>query len=396
MRRFLQFFLFGIITFFILAGINTVTLYAQNVKKFHQPVCGKKMNEFHCHAHIITDASGIPDVTVSPYGFGPAQFRGAYNLSGSTSANQTIALVDAYDDPSIFSDVNTYSSYFGIPLINSCPLTQGTTSHPCFQKVNQNGGSSLPAKNSNWALEISLDVEISHALCQNCNILLVEANSPSYSNLLHAVDRAVIMGAKVVSNSYGSNEFSSEIQLDPHFNKPGVAFIFSSGDSGYGTSYPAASPYVTAAGGTTLNVNGNTYLSESVWSGAGSGCSLYETKPSWQTDSGCKNRTIADVSADADPNTGAAIFDSFPYFGFKGWFTVGGTSLASPIIASSYALGGIPAATKENSLPYSHSASLHDITSGSNGICSIPYLCNGVSGYDGPSGMGTPFGTAAF
>lgn len=388
--------LFFVFAFLLVSLVNNQKVSANVIKRNHIAVCGKNKDEFNCHAHVITDEKGKPDVTFSPYGLGPAQLRGAYNLSGTTNTNQTIAVVDAYDHPNIFSDLNTYSAYFGIPQMNSCPVSQGTTSHPCFQKVNQNGGSFYPQKNSSWAVEIALDVETVHALCQNCNILLVEASSATYSNLMTAVDRAVTMGAKVVSNSYGSSEFSSETQFDSHFNKPGVAFTFSSGDSGYGTSYPAASRYVTAVGGTTLSMNGNTYVNESVWNGSGSGCSLYESKPSWQTDTGCAKRTIADVSADADPNTGAAVYDSVPYFGYKGWYTVGGTSLASPIVASAYALGGIPGGVVANQLPYNNASSLHDVTSGSNGSCIVPYLCTGVAGYDGPTGLGSPNGTLAF
>jgi subtilase family serine protease len=204
------------------------------------------------------------------------------------------------------------------------------------------------------------------------------------------------MGAKVVSNSYGSSEFSSETQFDSHFNKNGIAFTFSSGDSGYGTSYPAASQYVTAVGGTTLNMIGNSYISETVWSGSGSGCSLYEPKPIWQTDTGCTKRTIADVSAVADPSTGAAIYSSVSYLGNRGWFQVGGTSLSAPIIAGIYALGGVPAGSKANSLPYAQVNLLRDITSGNNGNCNSSYLCTGVVGYDGPTGLGSPNGASAF
>lgn len=377
--------------------VNPPTASAVVVKKNHQPVCERGQDEVRCHARVVVDEKGKPDVTVSPYGLGPAQFTGAYGVSGNVGSNQTIAIVDAYDHPYILSDLNKYSSYFGIPGLSNCPVSSGTTSHPCFQKVNQNGNSySYPPRNQGWALEIALDVEAAHAMCQNCNILLVEANSATYGNLMTAVDRAVTMGAKVVSNSYGSDEFSGETSYDYHFNKPGVAFTFSSGDSGYRSSYPAGSQYVTAVGGTTLNLNGNAYVSESVWNGAGSGCSLYEGKPAWQTDSGCSNRTIADVSADADPNTGAAIYSSYQYQGYRGWFQVGGTSLSSPIIAAMYAYGGVSGGAMANSLPYANAGALHDVTSGSNGSCGILYLCTGVSGYDGPSGLGSPNGSGAF
>src|SRR6185295_4166059 len=248
-------------------------------------------------------------------------------------------------------------------------------------------------------LEIALDVETAHAVCQNCSILLVEADSNSFTNLATAVDKAVALGAKVVSNSYGGSEFSSEVTntYDGHFNHPGVAITVSSGDSGYGVEYPAASQFVTSVGGTTLLLNANnSYQSESAWAGAGSGCSAYEPKPSWQHDTGCATRSVADVSADADPNTGAAVYDSVRYQGRAGWFQVGGTSLAAPLVASVYALSGnIPSATNEASLPYAHAASLHDVASGSNGSCGT-YLCLSGVGFDGPTGLGSPNGTGAF
>jgi subtilase family serine protease len=370
-----------------------------NTKVNNAPVCPGEVHGYtRCHARVVVDSKGNPLVTTSPNGYGPAQFRGAYGLSGTASSSSIpiIAIVDAYDQPYILSDLNTYSSTFGVPGLPAC---SPTSPPPCFKKVDQNGGTSYPQVNSGWALEISLDVEIAHAICQNCSILLVEAYSSSYSDLMAAVDRARLMGATVISNSYGSSEFSSESAYDSHFSYTGIAITFSSGDSGYGTSYPAASPYVTAVGGTTLNISGTSYISESAWSGAGSGCSAYETKPSWQTDTGCSKRTIADVSADADPNTGAAVYDSVRYQGLKGWFKVGGTSLSSPIIASTYALaGGVSAGTWGNSIPYSlgiYLTNLRDITSGSNGTCGT-YLCTAVKYYDGPTGLGTPYGTGAF
>ena len=343
-----------------------------------------------CHAHVVTDINGNPKTSgIPPTGaYSPTQFQTAYSLPSSTAGTgQTIGIVDAYDDPGIESDLAVFSSYYGLP---SC-----TTANGCFRKVNQTGGSKYPRANSGWALEISLDVEIAHALCPNCKILLVEATSNSFSNLLAAEDYARAH-ANVVSNSWGGGESSGEISYDSHFNHPGKPITFSSGDNGYGVEYPAASQYVTAVGGTTLILNANnTRNNETVWSGAGSGCSAYEPKPSWQNDTRCIRRTVADVAADADPNTGAAIYDSVTYQGQAGWFQVGGTSLASPIIASAYALAGNGANTVDGSYPYSH-LYLFDVTSGGNGSCSGSYLCTGEVGYDGPTGNGTPNGTAAF
>lgn len=362
----------------------------QKEKEDFRPACTfSDSQNARCHAKVIYDKAGSPKVTSLPTGYGPAQFLGAYNLSGSATKPTTIAIVDAYDNPNAKRDLDKYNSTFGLPFFPNCT---GTVTTSCFQKVDQNGGTTYPSINSGWALESSLDVQIPHAICQNCKVLLVEANSSSYANLMTAVDTAKRLGANVISNSYGSSEFSGETFYDSHFNIPGVAITFSSGDSGYGVEYPAASKYVTAVGGTTLNLLGNTYLSETVWNGSGSGCSSFESKPGWQTDPGCANRTVADISADADPNTGAAVYDSTRYQGKSGWFKVGGTSLASPLIAGVYALSGNFGA---GSMYTTASTNLHDIIIGSNGSCGS-YLCNASTGYDGPTGMGTPFGTVGF
>jgi subtilase family serine protease len=356
-----------------------------------QPVCPGPAAEgsARCHSQVTNDQNGKPFASSSPTGYGPTQFRTAYNLTSTGSSSTTIGIVDAYDDPNIESDLGVYSTYYGLP---AC-----TTANGCFKKVNQTGGTKYPKSNSGWALEISLDVEIAHAICPGCKIMLVEANSTSFSDLLAAEDYATAH-ATVVSNSWGGSESSSEVSsYDSHFNHIGVPITVSSGDGGYGVEYPAASQYVTAVGGTTLNLNANgTYKSETVWSGAGSGCSAYEPKPTWQTDAGCIRRTVADVAADADPNTGAAVYDSVRYQGAAGWLQVGGTSLASPLTASVYALAGNGANTVDGSYPYAHTSSLHDVTSGSNGSCGGSYLCTGVVGYDGPTGNGTPNGTNAF
>ncbi len=386
--------------------------------KPHIAVCaGTPEGEAHCNARVVINAQGVPAVTPDtlstqvttkalPAGYGPAQLLGGYNLTGQASGHPVIAIVDAYDDPNITNDLNTYSTTFGIPALPTCSGAIANSPVACFEKINQKGQMrAYPQSNSGWALEIALDVEAAHATCQNCSIVLVEASSATYSNLMAAIDQAVAQGAKVVSNSWGSSEFLGEASYDSHFNRPGVAFTVSAGDGGYGTEYPAASPYVTAVGGTSLfltkNSNGTySYNNEMVWGGTGSGCSSYELQPSWQTAlglSGCSKRIVADVSADADPNTGASVYDSVRYAGMSGWFQVGGTSLASPLIAAVYALSGnIPANTSENSIPYKNTGNLHDVMLGSNGSCGGSYLCTAMSGFDGPTGLGTPNGTTAF
>jgi subtilase family serine protease len=380
----------------VLLALGASSASAAPTPRSQQPVCPgpAASDSARCDARVVTD-KGSPQASTVPKGYGPAQFRGAYGLPAAASTAQTIAIVDAYDDPKIASDLNAYSSQFGLPQCNSA--------NPCFEKVNQSGSAGpYPQANSGWALEIALDVEVAHAICPNCKILLVEANSNSLANLAASVNTAAKLGATEISNSYGGSEFSSEVN-DSAYNHPGIAVTVASGDNGYGSfGFPAASPYVVTVGGTTLTVGaGNTYGGETVWAGAGSGCSLYVSAPAWQsflTACGGKRGT-ADVAADANPSTGAAVYDTVKYQGRSGWFQVGGTSLSSPLIAGVYALaGGLPEKTTAASGLYGHlgeSAVLHDVTSGSNGSCST-VMCKGAVGYDGPTGVGTPLGTGAF
>jgi len=352
------------------------------------PVCPgpTAAGDARCHARVRVDVT--PNAT-NPAGYHPADLQSAYKLPSVTAGNtQTVGIVDAFDDPNAESDLAVYRSTFGLP---PC-----TTANGCFRKTDQNGGTSFPRRrNVGWAEEISLDLDMVSAICPNCHILLVEANTNSFSNLAAAVDTAANLGANTISNSYGGSEFSTETSsADPHFNHPGHAITASSGDNGFGPQYPAASRFVTAVGGTSLVTATNSRgWSETVWSGTGSGCSAFESKPSWQTDAGCTRRTIADVAAVADPNTGVAVYDTF---GTSGWLVFGGTSVSSPIIASVYALAGNSGSVNYGSFPYSHTSSLFDVVSGSNGSCGGSYLCTGMRGYDGPTGNGTPNGTGAF
>ncbi|MEV4445596.1 MULTISPECIES: S53 family peptidase [Streptomyces] len=346
----------------------------------------------HVTAGTPKSAHAESDLTAAaaPSGYGPASLQAAYNLpSSSGGSGQTVAIVDAYDDPNAEADLAVYRSQYGL---SAC-----TTANGCFKKVNQTGGTSYPRGDSGWAEEISLDLDMVSAACPNCKILLVEASSATMTNLGTAVNTAVGLGAKYVSNSYGGSESSSDSTYDSsYFNHPGVAITVSSGDNGYGAEYPAASKYVTAVGGTSLKTSSTTRgWTDTVWSGAGSGCSSYDAKPTWQTDSGCAKRTVADVSAVADPNTGVAVYDS--YRQATGWMVFGGTSASSPLIAATYALAGAPSSgSYPASFPYAHTSALYDVTSGSNGSCSGSYLCTGTTGYDGPTGLGVPNGTTAF
>ena len=327
-----------------------------------------------------------PTCAANPHsGLSPCQIWDAYRLPSQVAGSgRTIAIVDAYDNPNAEADLAVYRAAYGLP---SC-----TTANGCFTKLNQNGvQGSYPAANQGWAEEITLDLDAASAACPLCHLVLVEANSDSFGDLVAAEDTAAALQPTVISNSFGGAEFSTEHYADYHFTHAGIATTVSTGDSGYGTSWPTAAPGVTAVGGTQLVADSSTRgWSESAWSGAQSGCSLYEAKPSWQSDSGCANRTIADVSA----LSGSPYFSIYITYGTStGWELFGGTSLAAPLIAGVYALAYPDAPT---STTYATTSSLFDITSGNNGSCGGSYLCTALAGYDGPTGLGTPCGTAAF
>jgi subtilase family serine protease len=341
-----------------------------------------------CQAKVLVSGTGSPLAGVGPSGLTPSQLQRAYGLTGAAQkpSTQTVAIVVAHDDPTAEADLASASAAFGLP---AC-----TTGNGCFRKVDQTGGSTYPTSDEGWALEASLDLQTIHAVAPNAHLLLVEAKSSTLFDLLAAENYAT-GHANVVNNSWGSPENALDRLFDASFAKP-VPITVSSGDNGFGVSWPASNPFVTAVGGTTLGVDaaGNR-LSETAWAGSGSGCSSVEPKPPWQHDAGCTHRTVADVSAVADPATGMSVFDSFGYQGQSGWFVVGGTSLSAPVVAATYALAaGLP--TLYGLRAYLLPAALHDISSGTNGSCSPAYLCTGGTGYDGPTGLGTPNGILAF
>jgi subtilase family serine protease len=344
--------------------------------------------EGRCHVLIRLGPDGHPGTSSAPSGYGPADLQAAYKLPSATGgAGMTVGIVDAYGYNNAESDLAVYRAQFGLP---PC-----TTANGCFQKVNQSGvPGSYPKASSGWDTEQALDVDMVSAICPNCKILLVESNSANQADLDAAVDTAARLGAVAISNSYGGAENSSSAN-DQHYNHPGVAITASSGDNGYGVEFPASSQFVTAVGGTSLTrAGGGRGWTETVWGGAGSGCSAYVPKPTWQKDTGCGMRTVADVSAVADPNTGVAVYETFGHRG--GWQVYGGTSVASPIVASVYALAGGGWASTPSSYAYATPSALFDVTSGSNGSCGGSYLCTGGGGYDGPTGLGTPNGVGAF
>ncbi len=323
----------------------------------------------------------------------PAYLQQAYDLSflsETAGTTETVAIVDAFDDPNAESDLGTYRAEFGLP---AC-----TSANGCFTKVDQNGGTNYPASDTGWELEISLDLDAVSALCPNCHIDLVEAASAGTSDLAAAELEAYDLRANVISDSWDlplSGRQAHQFPQTGNYTFKNVTTVAASGDAGYpGTStndFPAALPDVTAAGGTTLEpasasgVASAREFTESAWSDAGSGCNLGASKPAWQTDSGCTGRSYADISADADPDTGMQVYDSDD----GGWVVVGGTSEASPLIAAYYALLG--SAAQGPSWAYTNASLLNDPTTGSNGACaaSISYICDAGPGYDGPTGVGS-------
>lgn len=342
-----------------------------------------------------SSASSAAATSTTPSGFGASDIRSAYGLptSGSLGTGGTVAVVTAYDDPDAESDLATYRSEYGIA---AC-----TTANGCFKKVGQTGSTtSLPSTFSGWSAGTAQSVDMISAVCPNCDILVVEASSPSISNVGTAENEAVTLGADFIDNDWETPETtlgSSETTYDSeYFDHPGVAITAPAGNTGYGVNYPASSPYVTAVGGTTLVADSSVSRgwTETAWAGSGSGCSAYEPKPSWQTDTGCANRTLNDAAAVADPNTPVAYYDT-PTAG--GWQGGGGTDISAAIVAADYALAGSPApGTVPASYLYEHPGALNAVTSGSNGTCSPSYLCTAGSGYNGPAGMGTPSGADAF
>ena len=380
-------------TFVLLLGVGCAKVDTENNARLdvvalsaippgrNKQVCGDVApGSARCYARVRTTAAGDVQALSTPSGFGPAALQSAY-LAPTGGAGQTVAIVDAYDDPYAESELATYRSQFGLP---PC-----TTANGCFKKVNQNGATSpLPTADPDWSVEIALDLAMVSAICPSCNILLVEASSASWSDLGTAENGAAALGPSAISNSWGGSESSSATTYDTqYFNHPGILITVSSGDYGYGVEYPSSSKYVLGVGGTSLVTSTSSRgWAESVWDGAGSGCSAYIDKPSLQTDPGCSKRTVADVSAVADPNTGVAVYSTYE----GGWLIVGGTSASSPIVAAIFTAAGKTAIG--STFPYTHTSAFYDVTTGSNGSCSPAYLCTAQAGYDGPTGWGTPNG----
>ncbi|MFD8596820.1 peptidase S8 [Kitasatospora sp. NPDC059646] len=371
--------------------VAAAPVHADSTRWVHSCAAPTRADTATCNALRVV--GGSAGAFAAQQGYGPADLRSAYGLPADGGAGTTIAVVDAYDNPKAEADLGVYRSHYGLP---AC-----TTAGGCFRKVDQRGGNRIPRGDTSWAGETALDLAMVSAIAPRAKLLLVEADSASVSDLGTAVNTAVSLGAKYVSISWGAPENSNAATYDKsYFTHPGVVIAVASGDAGYGVNFPASSPHVTAVGGTTLRRDSSARgWSESVWSttsteGTASGCSGRLPKPAWQTDSGCPRRTVADVAAVADPATGVAVYQTY---GGNGWYVYGGTSASAPIIAATYALAGAPpSGSSPASFPYAHPAALNDVTVGSTATCNPAYLCTAGTGYDGPTGLGTPAGVAAF
>ena len=336
----------------------------------------------------VVGVSQTAAASATPAGLTPTALASAYKLTRTGGAGAVVAAVEPYNDPNAAPDLAVYRAQYGLP---ACTVANG-----CFKQVNQSGAASpLPANNKSWAGEEATDIEMISAVCPLCKIVLVEANSAVGKDLYAAEDTAAAI-ATFITNGWGGAEASANLTDNVHFNHPGRAITVASGNSGTGALFPATSPYVTAVGGTSLATSTNARgWTETAWNGTGSGCSAYQTKPVWQTvTTGCTRRAESDVSAVADPNTGVAGYDTY---GATGWGVDGGTGVAAAIVAATYATAGTPTAgSYPASYPYARASNLFDDVSGTDGTCSQSVICHAGAGWDGPTGLGSPNGTAAF
>jgi subtilase family serine protease len=383
----------GALLALIAAGVCAPAAHATTASTEQVPVCKRaphgRAGCFAIRLDRLTSGGRVRHAA-TPVGYTPADLQAAYAFpSVDHGRGQTIAIVDAYDDPTAEADLAVYRQQFGLP-----PCTARTG---CFRKVDQDGHDSFPEADPGWAQEISLDLDMASAVCPLCHLLLVEATSSSQANLGAAVDTAVRLGADAVSNSYGGPD-ASDRSYGRYYHHPGVAITASAGDSGYGVSYPASSKWVTAVGGTTLrpSTRARRGWSEGVWSGTGSGCSMNSAPWQDQDLTGCAGRAVADIAAVANPETGVAVYDSYADQSTYGWLTFGGTSAASPIIAAAFALAGNADEVVDGSWVWTHHAGgVFDVRSGSNGSCATSRWCSAHYGWDGPTGWGTPAGVSA-
>lgn len=364
------------------------TIRPQSITAF--PICtGQDGTQGQCGGLINGSFTPNPNPTALPSqiaGYHPGDLQSAYGLtqaSQTQGGGQIVGIVTAFHNLTLEDDLWVYRAAFGLP---PCTLA-----NRCLRIISPPG--QRPNPNPNWAIEGDLNVEMVSAICPLCSIAVVEAKDDHLKNLASAVDYAAgSMHADVVSNSYAAPESKQNASYESHYHHSNVAIVAGAGDGGYSTTamFPASSPHVTAVGGTTLTGGGASWM-QAVWPSTGSGCSAYFGKPKWQTDTGCTMRTDNDTAAVADPNTGAGIW-STPA---GGWIVVGGTSVATPVVAAMFALAGNTQGMQDASYLYRNPGAFNSIT-GSNGTCTFFYLCNAGQGYNGPAGLGVPSGLGAF
>ncbi|MEO7202735.1 MAG: peptidase S8 [Candidatus Tumulicola sp.] len=353
------------------AGAHSAPMFPMS--SYHPACSGSRVNQAQCDA--LVGPAVRPDVA----GITAPEILQAYNLKPTGGKGQIVAIVDAYDNPNAASDLAAYRSYFNIPAAT-------------FTKYNQTGQTSnYPAGNSGWGLEEDLDIEMVSVGCPACTIYLVEANSNNNGDLSAAEAEAVKLGATVVSNSYDGGPM---VRSD--FDQPGITYVASAGDAGYGINYPASYDSVVSVGGTVLlTASGKRGYSETIWRSSGAGCSS-EAKPTWQKDPGCTNRTANDVSAVAQE---VAMYDTYSE---GGWFTVAGTSISAPLIGGIFGEAGNSTKQNGGKKLWTKKAQKHlyPVLVGSDGSCNGSYLCTAGTGqygnYSGPGGWGSPNGYKAF
>jgi subtilase family serine protease len=326
-----------------------------------------------------------------PHGYTPADLRSAYKVPTRSTSNQTVAVSIPMHTPDLASFLATYRAEFGLP---PCTMASG-----CLRQVNQQGDAT-PAEpsavGSGWDLEATLDVSMISVACPLCKILVVEGKNAGAASLGATEVTAARLGAQVISNSYGTIESAGQRKFEKFWEPRGRTVVASSGDFGFGLpQFPADLASVTAVGGTRLSkvAGSRRGWTETTWPGSSSGCSTRVVKPSWQHDTKCKGRMVADISAVA---SFVPVFEAT----YGGWVTVQGTSISAPLLAGMYGLAGNGATVTPAHL-YRNAKSFFDVTKGNNAgnggftalqDCDNDYICVAKPGYDGPTGLGTPAG----
>jgi subtilase family serine protease len=384
---------------------NTAFLPAALPRTLKTPQCRARAggDQAVCMASVVTYAPATATVD-SVYGLTPNDLATLYSypapsVQGSLGSQATLGIVVAYDHPNLESDLAVYRSRFGLPpctVANGCLVIVGAAAGTASQGLSPSSITAFPTTGSaDWQIEADIDTQAASAVCPNCTLVVSEAASPTLSDLANAVAAAQNAGANILSYSFGVAESSADLSYEAAFEGGRNAIAFAAaGDSGYGVNFPASATYVAAVGGTTVSGVVNSSVAETAWSGTSSGCSRVFRKHPNQHDPGCNRRTMNDIAAVADPNTGLAVYDAAVNDSNDGWIIAGGTSLSTPLVAAMFALSGDTQLGKGAARFYSHTSNFYNVTQGSNGYCYIRYLCTAQAGYNGPTGVGTPNGLA--